>query len=145
MKKRLKLSTQPFDTDKEAQATPQHQNDGCFFCLLLRQLLQLHEHAQMILPSRHTGDQDLLCSLSAADLEHFLVFFTSRLPHNALFLNVWLTWRQNLPSPPCTASPERRVLRDPGRPSRPHQRARGVGTLLNHVAPTALSKLAAPT
>ena len=53
--------------------------------------LQHNQLSHMLLPSLHTGDFDLVCSLSDEDLEQVL-----RLPRNAVYVDVWLIWRQNL-------------------------------------------------
>ena len=52
-------------------------------------------NSEMLLPSRNTGDQDLVCFLSAENLEQLLVFLLSRLPRNTYYVNVCLIWRQN--------------------------------------------------
>ena len=57
--------------------------------------LQHNQPSQVLLPSRHTGDQDLVCSFSE-NLKQLFAFRTSHLPRNTHFSSVRLVWRQDL-------------------------------------------------
>ena len=57
---------------------------------LLAFLFQKDEHLLVFLPSRHTGDHDLFCSLPPEDLEPSSLLFTSCVHHDVLYIDIRL-------------------------------------------------------